>query len=70
MVHIRLLASGTLTLGTTANSTYSLIVVNSSNALAIRTTSTTNAVPAYTLGDIQLLYYYILMMQQQWKYSF
>ena len=46
-------ASGTLTLGTTAaSSTYSLIVVNSSNALAIRTTSTTNAVPAYTLGDI------------------
>ena len=46
-------ASGTLTLGTTAaNSTYSLIVVNSSNALAIRPTPTTNAVPAYTLGDI------------------
>ena len=46
-------ASGTLTLGTTAaNSTYSLIVVNSSNALAIRTTSVTNAVPAYDLGDI------------------
>ena len=49
-------ASGTLTLGTGggANSTYSLIVVTNAtpNVLAIRTTSTSNAVPAYTLGDI------------------
>ena len=45
--------SSALTLGTaSANSTYSLVVVNTSNVLAIRTTSATNAVPAYTLGDI------------------
>lgn len=47
--------SSPLTLGTTAaNSTYSLIVVDSSNALVIRTTTTGNAVPAYTLGDIPI----------------
>jgi|TARA_R100000149_G_scaffold66436_1_gene45369 hypothetical protein len=47
--------SSPLTLGTAAaNSTYSLIVVDSSNALAIRTTSNTNKVPAYTLEDIPI----------------
>jgi len=48
-------ASGTLTLATTtADITYSLLVVNASNALAIRTPagSATNVVPEYTLGDI------------------
>ena len=48
-------ASSALTLGNAApNTTYSLIVVNSSNALAIRTTSDTNKVPAYDLGDIPI----------------
>ena len=51
--------SGTLTLGsvdsagtTKTNTLYSLIVVAANNSLAIRTTTTEEAVPAYTLGDI------------------
>ncbi len=54
-------ASGTLTLGTVdsagttkTNTLYSLIVVAANNSLAIRTTTTEEAVPAYTLGDIPI----------------
>ena len=48
--------SSNLNIGTAGgiNTTYSLLVANASNTLAVRTTSTTNAVPEYDDGDIPI----------------
>lgn len=48
-------AGSGLTIGsTTAGQTYSLVVVDSSNAFAVRTTSTSNSVPELNNGDIPI----------------
>lgn len=48
-------AGSGLTIGsTTAGETYSLVVVTSSNAFAVRTTSTSNLVPELSIGDIPI----------------
>jgi hypothetical protein len=48
--------SSNLNIGTGGgiNTTYTLLVVDASNALAVRTTATTNSVPEYTDGDIPI----------------
>ena len=51
-----LATSSNLTIGTGGgiNTTYTLLVVDASNTLAVRTTATTNSVPEYTDGDIPI----------------